>query len=100
MKALVKYGKGENDIELREIPEPIPQANEVKVKVEATGICGTDLYGYSALKPPVVLGHETAGIVVEVGEEVKDIKAGDRVTTETTAYVCGQCKFCLTKDYN
>ncbi|MBA7483766.1 hypothetical protein ES707_19283 [subsurface metagenome] len=43
MKALVKYGKDENDIELREIPEPVPQANEVKVKVEATGICGTDL---------------------------------------------------------
>lgn len=100
MKALVKYGKGENDIELREIPEPVPQANEVKVKVKATGICGTDLYGYSALKPPVVLGHETAGVVVEVGEEVKDIKAGDRVTTETTAYICGQCKFCQSKDYN
>jgi len=100
MKALVKYGMGENDIELREIPEPIPQANEVKVKVEATGICGTDLYGYSALKPPVVLGHETAGVVVEVGKEVKNIKVGDRVTTETTAYICGQCKFCQSKDYN
>jgi len=100
MKALVKYGKGENDIELREIPEPVPQANEVKVKVEATGICGTDLYGYSALKPPVVLGHETAGVVVETGKEVRDIKAGDRITTETTAYICGQCKFCQSKDYN
>src|SRR5680860_121732 len=100
MKALVKYGKGENDIELREIPEPVPKANEVKVKVKATGICGTDLHGYSALKPPVVLGHETAGVVVEVGEEVKDIKVGDRVTTETTAYICGQCKFCQSKDYN
>ncbi|MDD5015287.1 MAG: zinc-binding dehydrogenase [Atribacterota bacterium] len=100
MKALVKYGKGENDIELREISEPVPQANEVKVKVEATGICGTDLYGYSALKPPVVLGHETAGVVVEVGEEVKNIKVGDRVTTETTAYICGQCNFCQNKEYN
>ena len=100
MKALVKFGKGVNDIELREIPEPVPQANEVKVKVEATGICGTDLYGYSALKPPVVLGHETAGVVVEVGEEVKNVKVGDRVTTETTAYICGQCKFCQSKDYN
>jgi len=62
------------------------------VKVEATGICGTDLYGYSALKPPVVLGHETAGVVVELGldKEVKNIKAGDRVTTETTGlrYAC------------
>ena len=100
MKALVKYGKGENDMELREIPEPIPQTNEVKVKVEATGICGTDLYGYSALKPPVVLGHETAGVVVEVGEEVKNIKVEDRVTTETTAYICGQCRFCQNKEYN
>ncbi|MCJ7813869.1 MAG: zinc-binding dehydrogenase [Candidatus Atribacteria bacterium] len=100
MKALVKFGKGENDIELREITEPIPQVNEVKVKVEATGICGTDLYGYSAVKPPVVLGHETAGMVVEVGEEVKNIKVGDRVTAETTAYICGQCNFCHNKEYN
>ncbi|HBY56360.1 MAG TPA: sorbitol dehydrogenase [Candidatus Atribacteria bacterium] len=100
MKALVKYGMGENDIELRDIPEPIPKPNEVKVKVEATGICGTDLYGYSAIKPPVVLGHETAGIVVEVGEEVKDIRIGDRVTTETTAYICGKCRYCQNKEYN
>ncbi|GAI14836.1 unnamed protein product, partial [marine sediment metagenome] len=100
MKALVKYGKDENDIELREIPEPIPQVNEVKVKVEATGICGTDLYGYSAVKPPVVLGHETAGIVVEIGKEVEGIKIGDRVTTETTAYICGKCKYCQNKEYN
>ena len=100
MKALVKYGKDENDIELREIPEPIPQVNEVKVKVEATGICGTDLYGYSAVKPPVVLGHETAGIVTEIGKEVQGIKIGDRVTTETTAYICGKCKYCQNKEYN
>lgn len=100
MKALVKYGKGQNDIELRDVPEPIPQENEVKVKVKATGICGTDLYGYSAVKPPVVLGHETAGIVVKVGKEVKDIRVGDKVTTETTAYICGQCKFCQSKNYN
>jgi len=100
MKALVKYGMGENDIELRDIPEPVPKPNEVKVKVEATGICGTDLYGYSAIKPPVVLGHETAGIVVEIGEEVKDIGIGDRVTTETTAYICGKCRYCQNKEYN
>ena len=100
MKALVKYGKDENDIELREIPEPIPQVNEVKVKVEATGICGTDLYGYSAVKPPVVLGHETAGRVAEIGKEVQGIKIGDRVTTETTAHICGKCKYCQNKEYN
>lgn len=100
MKALVKYGKGENDIELREIPEPVPQVNEVKVEVKATGICGTDLYGYSAVKPPVVLGHETAGVVAEIGKEVQRIKVGDRVTTETTAYICGKCKYCQNKEYN
>jgi len=100
MKALVKYGKGENDIELREIPEPVPQVNEVKVEVKATGICGTDLYGYSAVKPPVVLGHETAGVVAEIGKEVQGIKIGDRVTTETTAYICGKCKYCQNKEYN
>ncbi len=100
MKALVKYGKGENEIELRDLPEPQPQPKEVKVKVKATGICGTDLYGYPALRPPVVLGHETAGIIVEVGEEVKDIKVGDRVTTETTAYICGKCRYCQSQQYN
>ena len=100
MKALVKYGRGQNDIELRDIPEPIPQENEVKVKVKATGICGTDLYGYSAIKPPVVLGHETAGVIVEIGKEVQGIKIGDRVTTETTAYICGKCKYCQNKEYN
>ncbi len=100
MKALVKYGKGKNDIELREIPEPVPQVNEVKVEVKATGICGTDLYGYSAVKPSVVLGHETAGVVVEISKGVQGIKIGDRVTTETTAYICGKCKYCQNKEYN
>jgi len=100
MKALVKYGKGQNDIELRDIPEPNPQKNEVKVEVKATGICGTDLYGYSAVKPPVVLGHETTGMVVEIGKEVQGIKVGDRVTAETTAYICGKCKYCQNREYN
>lgn len=100
MKALVKYGKGQNDIELRDILEPNPEENEVKVEVKATGICGTDLYVYSAVKPPVVLGHETAGVVAEIGKEVQGIKVGDRVTTETTAYICGKCKYCQNKEYN
>ena len=100
MKALVKYGKGEYDIELREVPEPIPQKDEVKIEVKATGICGTDLHGYSALKPPIVLGHETAGVVVEIGKEVQGIKIGDRVITETTAYICGKCRYCQVKEYN
>jgi len=98
MKALVKLA--EDKIELMDIPEPTPKPNQVKVMVKTAGICGTDIYGYSAVKPPVVLGHEVAGKVVEIGNEVKRIKVGDRVTSETTAYICGKCRFCQSKDYN
>ncbi len=98
MKAVVKLA--EDKIELVDIPEPVPGPNQVKVMVKATGICGTDIYGYSALRPPVVLGHEVSGEVVEVGGGVKEFKVGDRVTSETTAYICGKCKFCRSKDYN
>lgn len=98
MKALMKLKDG--GMALVDIPEPAPGPGEVKVLVKATGICGTDLYGYSAVKPPVVLGHETAGEVVEVGEGVKRLRVGDRVTTETTAYVCGKCRFCQSGNYN
>jgi len=98
MKALMKLKDG--GMALVDIPEPAPGPGEVKVLVKATGICGTDLYGYSAVKPPVVLGHETAGEVVEEGEGVKRLRVGDRVTTETTAYVCGKCRFCQSGNYN
>lgn len=98
MKAVVKLA--EDSIRLMDIPEPMPGLNQVKVRVEAAGICGTDIYGYSALKPPVVLGHEVSGEIVEIGEGVKELKVGDRVTSETTAYICGKCKFCQSKDYN
>lgn len=98
MKAVVKLT--EDKIELIDIPEPVPGPNQVKVRVKAAGICGTDIYGYSALNPPVVLGHEVSGEIVKVGEEVKELKIGDRVTSETTAYICGKCKFCQSKDYN
>jgi len=98
MKALMKLKNGR--ITLMDVPEPVPGPGEVKVLVKATGICGSDLYGYSAVKPPVVLGHETAGVVAEVGEGVRKVKVGDRVTAETTAYICGKCRFCQSGDYN
>lgn len=98
MKAIVKLAEGK--VKLMDIPEPVPKPNQVKVKVKAAGICGTDIHGYSALRPPVVLGHEVAGEVVEVGERVRKVKIGDRVTSETTDYVCGKCRFCQSGDYN
>ena len=100
MKALVRFGLGENEVRLEEVPEPVCGPGQVKIRVKAAGICGTDLHGHPSLKPPVILGHELAGEIVEVGEGVKERHAGQRVTSETTAELCGVCRFCRTEDYN
>jgi L-iditol 2-dehydrogenase len=103
MKALVKYSKGEGNIEIREMPEPYPGPGEVKIEVKAAGICGTDIHIYHEefkSNPPVILGHEFCGAIAEVGENVTDFKAGDRVTSETAARVCGKCLYCKTGNYN
>ena len=94
MKALVRYGTGEDDVRLDEVPEPSPAPDEVKIEVRAAGVCGTDLHGHPGLRPPVVLGHELAGVVVEIGRDCKTRKVGERVTSETTKSVCGACRFC------
>jgi len=94
MRALVRFGTGDGDIRLEEVPEPSPAPHEVKIEVRAAGVCGTDLHGHPGLRPPVILGHEFAGVVVEVGGECRERKVGDRVTSETTAAVCGTCRFC------
>jgi S-(hydroxymethyl)glutathione dehydrogenase/alcohol dehydrogenase len=75
-----------------------PQAGEVLVEVKATGVCHTDAYTLSGLDPeglfPTILGHEGAGVVVEVGEGVKSLKPGDKVIP---LYIpeCRQCEYCL-----
>ena len=97
MKAVMKVAPGEGNVELREIAEPAAGRGQVKIAVRAAGLCGTDLHIYhDEFKswPPVVLGHEVAGEVVEVGAEVEGVRAGDRVTTETYYYTCGECRFC------
>ncbi len=104
MKTAVMLGIGKMGFEEREIP--VPKDNEVLVKLEYVGICGSDLHYYETgaigdyvVEPPFVLGHEPGGTVVEVGKNVKHLKAGDRVALEP-GKTCGHCEFCKTGNYN
>jgi len=105
MKAVVKYAHGPGNVELRDVPEPSPGPDEVKIEVKAAGICGSDIHIYYGdikllMKPPVIMGHEFSGVVAEVGSSVSEWRPGDRVTSETAAEVCGKCVPCRTGNYN
>ena len=93
-------------MEYTERPIPAPKDDEVLVKLEYVGICGSDLHYYEAgaignfiVKPPFVLGHEPGGVVVEVGKDVTHLKVGDRVALEP-GKTCGHCEFCREGKYN
>lgn len=99
MKALYKSSPRPG-FELVERPEPEPGADEVKIRVLATGICGTDLHiqswdatAQTMITTPLVPGHEFYGEVVQVGEDVRDVRPGDRVSGEGHI-VCGVCRNC------
>lgn len=105
MKALVKYATGKGNVEVQNVAEPSPGPGQIKVEVKAAGLCGSDLHIYHdeiaiAIEPPVVMGHEFAGVIVEVGEGVEHYSTGDRVTCETTASSCGRCLQCRMGRYN
>ncbi len=100
MWALVQETIDKSSIRLREIPEPSCGNTEVKIRVVFAGICGTDVHGISSLQPPVVLGHEFSGVVVEVGKGVQKFRVGDFVTSETTVYRCGHCPYCAEGFFN
>lgn len=78
-------------------------ANEVLIRVEACGICGSDVHGYDGSSgrriPPIVMGHEAAGVVTAVGAEVRGFAVDDRVTFDSTVY-CGGCEYCLRGEVN
>jgi len=106
MKAIVKYGEKPGTIALKEMPKPKPQRSEVLVRIKATGICHTDISivngKYKGRKPvpvPLILGHEGAGIVAEIGEDVKNVSLGDRVVLEALSG-CGKCYNCLNGNKN
>ena len=104
MKVAVMEGIGK--MGYTERPIPTPKADEVLVKLEYVGICGSDMHYYETgaignyiVEPPFVLGHEPGGVVVEVGSNVTHLKVGDRVALEP-GKTCGHCEFCRTGRYN
>ena len=104
MKAVVKYGYGHRETELRDIPVPEILDDDVLIEVKAAGVCGSDI-GFddggheNLLKPPVVLGHEFAGVIAQTGNNVKAWQRGDRVVSDNTGYVCGSCYSCGTANF-
>jgi L-iditol 2-dehydrogenase len=92
-----------NHLEIADMPLPPVGPGEVLVRVEACGICGSDVHGYDGSSgrriPPIVMGHEAAGTVAAVGSAVRGYAEGDRVTFDSTVY-CGQCSFCQSGDVN
>lgn len=97
MKAVVKFALGAENVALKDLPEPVPGPGEMKVKVLAAGICGTDLHAVHdrrKITMPVTLGHEYVGQVTEVCGDVGQFKVGDWVTSIPACYSCGECSLC------
>lgn len=98
MKAAVYYGKNNLKIEEIEIPEKL-ENDGVLIKVKTCGVCGTDMHifdgdeGAAATPPGTVLGHEFAGEVIKVGEGVKSVKVGDKVSVDPN-WLCNTCDYC------
>lgn len=90
-------------LQITDEPRPAPGEHEILLRVAACGICGSDVHGFDGSSgrriPPIVMGHEAAGIVEEVGSRVTRFKPGDRVTFDSTVY-CGVCEYCLRGEIN
>jgi 2-desacetyl-2-hydroxyethyl bacteriochlorophyllide A dehydrogenase len=95
MKALVYSGP--EDLRIIDAEDVTPAADEVKIKIKATGICGSDVHGYLGITgrriPPMIMGHEFSGVVTEIGMAVKTVKVGDRITVQPVIF-CGTCEMC------
>jgi L-iditol 2-dehydrogenase len=94
-------------MKIQDAPVPVPKDNEVQIKIEYVGICGSDVHGFesgpfippSDPKQKIGLGHECAGIVTQLGSKATKFKIGDRVNIEP-GVPCGKCRFCLEGRYN
>lgn len=101
MKALVHTKPFSFEMQELEVPEIGP--NDVLVRVKAVGICGSDVHGMTGKTgrriPPIIMGHEAAGVIEEVGSAVTDYKVGERVTFDSTIY-CNKCPRCMKGEIN
>ena len=104
MKAVRWHGP--RDMRLEEVPKPAPQPHEALIRIESAGVCGSDVHYYlegrigaQIITPPLILGHEYAGIVEAVGAEADEALAGKRVAVEP-GIPCLRCEWCRTGHYN
>jgi L-iditol 2-dehydrogenase len=101
MKALILTGY--NRLSFENVPEPSIGPDDVLVRVKACGICGSDVHGMDGSsgrrRPPIIMGHEAAGVIEKIGAKVTGWKFGQRVTFDSTVY-CGTCAFCKTGKIN
>jgi threonine 3-dehydrogenase len=102
MKAIVKVRREPGGLEMRDLPQPTPKANEALIKIDKVAICGTDLHIYNwdawsqhRVQTPRVIGHEFAGEIVATGAALKRFAVGDYVSGEGHLF-CGVCQMCRT----
>jgi L-iditol 2-dehydrogenase len=102
VKSAVWYGG--RDIRVEDTPLPPLTGDQVRIKVEACGVCGTDVHiihgAFPLYQPPTVIGHEYTGVVAEVGPDVKVTKVGDRVTVDPSGFTCDVCYHCRLGQYH
>ena len=95
MKALVLFEY--KHLAIEDAPKPQPADDELLIRIRACGICGSDVHGFDGSTgrriPPIVMGHEAAGVIEAVGSGVRSFRVGDRVTFDSTVY-CGDCFYC------
>lgn len=86
-------------LQLQELPQPVPAANQILIRVQACGVCRTDLHVFDGdlLQPnlPLILGHEIVGTVERSGDQVREFERGDRVGVPWLGHTCGTCAFCV-----
>jgi L-iditol 2-dehydrogenase len=105
MRALVKYGNHDGELEIRDVPMPTIGPDDVLLETKAVGVCGWDIemWRHTMANPvtvPVVQGHEFCGVIREVGANVDDWRVGERVVSETSAVICERCPQCRAGDYH